>query len=139
MNRGATSTICLPWVEQKSWLSKSSPTDLSSILKVVRRRTKSCPTYSACALSSSTMDSFPPSYRNSTCRLLLPSLLQFFNAFRLRSGCLRGHLRLTAATALLKLAILADNEKEISNSAFEMVAYVVQVNIDSFPKRQSTY
>lgn len=139
MNRGATSTICLPWVEQKSWLSKSSPTDLSSILKVVRRRTKSCPTYSACALSSSTMDSFPPSYRNSTCRLLLPSLLQFFNAFRLRSGCLRGHLRLTAATALLKLAILADNEKEISNSAFETVAYVVQVSMASSSKRQSTY
>ncbi|KAI5453422.1 Sister chromatid cohesion protein pds5 [Naganishia albida] len=41
-------------------------------------------------------------------------------------GSLRGHLRLTAATALLKLAILADNEKEIKNSAFETVAYVVQ-------------
>jgi hypothetical protein len=65
-------------------------------------------------------------------------LLQLSNAFRLRSGCLRGHLRLTAATALLKLAILADNEKEISNSAFETVAYVVQVSMASSSKRQST-
>lgn len=56
-------------------------------------------------------------------------LLEFSNALRPRSGCLRGYLRLTAATALLKLAILADNEKGINNSAFETVAYVVQVSI----------
>lgn len=63
-----------------------------------------------------------------TLRLSRPST---FSHALICSGCLRGHLRLTAATALLKLAILAENEKEISNSAFETVAYVVQVSNDS--------
>jgi hypothetical protein len=49
---------------------------------------------------------------------------------------LRGHLRLTAATALLKVAVFADNEKEISNTAFENIAYVVQVSrCSSRPKK----
>ncbi|GHJ87283.1 hypothetical protein NliqN6_3685 [Naganishia liquefaciens] len=42
------------------------------------------------------------------------------------SGHVRGHLRLTAATSLLKVAVFADNEKEINNTAFENIAYVVQ-------------
>ncbi|KAJ9093577.1 hypothetical protein QFC19_008306 [Naganishia cerealis] len=41
-------------------------------------------------------------------------------------GCLRGHLRLAAASGLLKLTISADNEKIVNNSAFENVAYVVR-------------
>lgn len=43
------------------------------------------------------------------------------------SGHVRGHLRLTAATSLLKVAVFAHNEKEIDNTAFENIAYIVQV------------
>lgn len=84
------------------------------------------------------MGFFPRSCRNST--LAFSRFLRNASISRslLFSGCLRGHLRLTAATALLKLAALADNEKEISNSAFETVAYVVQVGTDKFESMTTT-
>lgn len=125
MSLGLTSRTWPRWIRQRFWHSSLFRVERYSTLKVVRRRTRSRRTSDGFALWWSMMDSFPQVYRNGSFHhpARYPSGPDPF----LRSGTLRGHLRLTAATSLLKVSVFADNEKEIDNTAFENIAYVVQV------------